>query len=285
MKKVLITGGNGFIGRHVKKYLLQKGYLVETPGSDELNVTKQEDWDGWKNKKIEHVVHLAGKTFVPDSWENPENFIYTNQIGTLQTIKFCRECDIGMTYISAYIYGQPKSNPIAESADVNPNNPYAKSKYMAEELCEFFCKYFDMNITTLRLFNVYGPGQNERFLIPFIVKQALEEEQVITVQDLEPKRDYIYIEDVCRAIELSINKTEGYHLFNIGSGESFSVREIIDKVQKMACIDKEVIGKNNVRRNELNDVIADIEKIGTEWGWKPQIGLEEGLKKCVEAMK
>lgn len=285
MKKILITGGKGFIGKHIEKYLAERGYEVETPSSDELNVLRQDDWDKWKEKEIAHIVHLAGKTFVPDSWEKPEEFFQVNTMGTLQTLHFCRKQHIGMTYISAYIYGQPKSNPIPEDADINPNNPYARSKYMAEELCEFFCKYFDMDISILRLFNVYGPGQQERFLIPFIIKQALSEEESITVQDVEPKRDYIYIDDVCHAIELSIQKTSGYHLFNIGSGESFSVREVIDKIQQVAHTDKKVYSKNNVRRNELNDVIANVERIKQEWGWEPQVTLEAGLLQCVEDLK
>lgn len=285
MEKILVTGGKGFIGKHIEKYLTERGYEVETPGSDVLNILRQDDWDKWKGKGITHVVHLAGKTFVPDSWEKPEEFFQVNTMGTLQALHFCREQHIGMTYISAYIYGQPKSNPIPEGADINPNNPYARSKYMAEELCEFFCKYFDMDISILRLFNVYGPGQQERFLIPFIIQQALSEEDSITVQDVEPKRDYIYIDDVCHAIELSVQKTLGYHLFNIGSGESFSVREVIDKVQYVAHTEKEVHSRNNVRRNELNDVIADIERIKQEWGWEPQVTLEAGLLQCVEDMK
>lgn len=285
MKKVLITGGNGFIGRNLTDYLKGKGYNVEAPSSQKLNVLQGKDWEALRGRNFDYLVHLAGKTFVPDSWEKPEDFFCVNTMGTLQAIKFCREQKINMTYISAYIYGQPESNPIAETALVKSNNPYAKSKYMAEELCEFYSKYFDMNISVLRLFNVFGPRQHERFLIPFIIEQVLTDGFKVEVQDLEPKRDYVYIEDVCRAIELSINKTKGYQLYNIGSGVSHSVREVIDMVQKIAHTNKEVISKNNVRRNELNDVIADISRIKTEWGWEPQFSLAEGLFHCMEGVK
>ncbi|MCI9421471.1 NAD-dependent epimerase/dehydratase family protein [Lachnospiraceae bacterium WCA-9-b2] len=282
MKKILITGGKGFIGSHITRYLKECGYDVIAPSSGELNVTKQDNWGKWKGKNVCHVLHLAGKTFIPDSWENPEQFFETNGIGTLNAVSFCKNQKIGMTYISAYIYGQPTYNPVPETAAVHPNNPYAKSKYMAEEICEFFGKYFGMDITVLRLFNVYGARQSERFLIPLIVSQALGERDRITVQDLEPKRDYVYIDDVCRAIELSVQKTKGYHLFNIGSGGSYSVREIIEKVQKAAGTKKSVSSVNKVRRNELNDVIADISSIQETWGWEPQITIEAGLLRCVE---
>lgn len=282
MPKVLITGGKGFIGKNLTDYLKNRGFQVENPSSKEFNVLKFCDLEQCREKGIEHIIHLAGKTFVPDSWKEPENFLRINVLGTLKVIELCKELGVGMTYVSAYIYGSVKDNPIAEDAPVLPNNPYAKSKYIAEELCEFFCDYLGMDISVLRLFNVYGPGQNEKFLIPYIIRQTMEDTNMISVQDLKPKRDYIYIEDVCRAIEISIYRTKGYHLFNVGSGESHSVLEVIELVQKIAGTNKSIVAKDNVRKNEINDVIADINKIQQEWGWVPVVSLENGLKKCME---
>lgn len=282
MPKVLITGGKGFIGKNLTDYLKNRGFQVENPSSKEFNVLKFCDLEQCREKGIEHIIHLAGKTFVPDSWKEPENFLRINVLGTLKVIELCKELGVGMTYVSAYIYGSVKDNPIAEDAPVLPNNPYAKSKYIAEELCEFFCDYLGMDISVLRLFNVYGPGQNEKFLIPYIIRQTMEDINMISVQDLKPKRDYIYIEDVCRAIEISIYRTKGYHLFNVGSGESHSVLEVIELVQKIAGTNKSIVAKDNVRKNEINDVIADINKIQQEWGWVPVVSLENGLKKCME---
>lgn len=282
MRNILITGGNGFIGRHLTAYLKKCGFTIHAPSSEELDVLCQNDWNEWNEKDIGHVIHLAGKTFVPDSWKNPEDFFDVNTLGTLNAIRFCRAQNIGMTYISAYIYGQPESNPIAETAKAVPNNPYAESKYQAEELCAFFCKYFEMNITVFRLFNVFGPGQKEHFLIPFIVKQIQDSSNAISVQDLAPKRDYIYVDDVCKVIEMSIYRTKGHQLYNIGSGISFSVEEVIETMQKIAGTEKQVISKNSVRKNELNDVVADISRIRNEWGWMPEVDLESGLARMME---
>ena len=135
----------------------------------------------------------------------------------------------------------------------------------------------------LRLFNVFGPGQKEHFLIPFLIKQIRDSKNTVSVQDLTPKRDYIYIEDVCKAIELSIHKTNGYQLFNIGSGRSFSVGEVIEMLQRISGTEKQVFCKNSVRKNELNDVIADISLIRSEWGWTPEVDLLSGLAKTMEA--
>lgn len=278
----MITGGNGFIGKHLKKYLEEKDYCVIAPNSKELNIMETENYKRYCVMNIQHVVHLAGKTFVPASWEIPKDFFMINTMGTMNLIEFCKKNGINMTYISAYIYGKPKSNPVNEMSEVKPNNPYAKSKYMAEELCEFYTSFFDMNISVLRLFNVFGPGQSEQFLIPLIIKQVLSESDVIEVQDLEPKRDYVYVEDVCRAIELSLKNTQGYQVYNVGSGESCSVRRIIEMVQKEAGTNKIVLSKSNIRRNELSDVVADISAISNKWRWSPAFSLKDGLKKCLQ---
>lgn len=278
---VLITGGSGFIGSHLDKFLRNRYHTISL-SSKEFELRKEQMFDTLEAENIRHVVHLAGKTFVPESWENPRIFYEINITGTLNVVEFCRKNSIGMTYISAYIYGQPERNPISETAAVNPNNPYAQSKYLAEQLCRFYCENFGMDITVLRLFNVFGPGQKEHFLIPYIIKQILDEGDTVHVQDLAPKRDYIYIDDVCKAIELSIKKTDGYQLYNIGSGRSYSVGEVIAMAQKIAGTDKTVISKNNVRRHELNDVIADISLVRREWGWEPDVSLETGLARCME---
>ena len=88
MKKVLITGGNGFIGRHLRRHLEMCGYEIFSPTSAELNILRQEDWEDWKTQNIEYVIHLAGRTFVTDSWENPEDFFKINTEGTLNVIRF-----------------------------------------------------------------------------------------------------------------------------------------------------------------------------------------------------
>lgn len=281
-RTILLTGGNGFIGKNVARYLRNKGFEVFSPSSLELNVLQKEDIKKWKAKQINHVVHLAGKTFVPDSWNVPENFFEVNVMGTINILKFCRENRISMTYISAYIYGSPAKNPISEMDSINPNNPYAKSKFIAEEICEFYCNYFNIDISVLRLFNVYGPGQSERFLIPLVINQALNRGDKIVVQNLKPKRDYIFIDDVCRAIEQSIYKTKDYHLFNVGSGISYSVEDIINMVQKELGINKKKISEQSERRNEMNDVIADINLIRETWDWKPEITIKDGLMICIK---
>lgn len=283
-EEVVITGGNGFIGRHLSKYL-QKKFGVISLNSETIDVTSIQDIELLDGKNIKHIVHLAGKTFVPESWEKPHAFFETNILGTLNILEYCRKNKTDMTYISAYTYGNVGSNPIAEITEAHPNNPYAESKYIAEELCRFYFQYFDVNITVLRLFNVYGAGQSDKFLIPYIIKQAKGDSDNIYVQNLQSQRDYVYIDDVCRAIEISIEKTKGFHMFNVASGRAYSVKEVIEYVQSILKIDKPVICKKFIRKNEINNVVADIGLIEKEWNWVPKFTLENGLKKYLEELK
>lgn len=281
MDKILITGGSGFIGQHLTKFLVQAGYEVETPSSAELDVSDIAAWDKWSGIDIRHVVHLAGKTFVPDSWRYPEQFFYVNTIGTLRALSFCQKNCIDMTYISAYVYGRPENNPISETDEVRPNNPYAESKYIGERLCKFYARNYNLNVSVLRLFNVYGKNQSRLFLIPSILDQVLKNDEIV-VQNLNVKRDFVYVQDVCRAVDLSIRKTSGFHIFNVGSGCSYSVKEIINFIQEVACTQKRVRETKEVRRNEIEDVIADIRNIKKEWNWEPEISIKEGIRHCME---
>lgn len=285
MDCVLVTGGSGFIGSHLCEHLQRDGFSVVVPSHQELDVCIKSGWAKYRNQGIGHVVHLAGKVFVPASWECPETFFSTNYIGTLNALEFCRRTGAGMTYLSSYVYGVPKRNPIKESDAVRPNNPYACAKYLGEELCRYYCELFSMNVTVLRPFNVYGQGQAEHFLIPHIIRQAAGTEAEITLQDLAPKRDYVYINDVCRAIESSIMNTRSFHMFNVGFGKSYSVEEVVNTIQNLLGTDKKVTSKNVVRKNELDDVVADISKIREEWGWTPTFDLESGLSQYIGSVQ
>ena len=102
------------------------------------------------------------------------------------------------------------------------------------------------------------------------------------MQDISPKRDYVYIDDICRAIECSVQNTENFHVFNVGCGKSCSVKEVVDMIQELLGTDKKVVSRNNVRKNELDDVVADTSKIREEWGWTPRFDLTSGLKAYVD---
>jgi nucleoside-diphosphate-sugar epimerase len=159
------------------------------------------------------------------------------------------------------------------------------SKILAESVCKFYSDNFDVKVNIIRPFNIYGPGQSDRFLIPEIILQTLSKAEEIKVQDLSPKRDFVYIDDLIDAIILSLNTEGNYNILNIGSGESYSVKEIIDLIQKIANTNKPVISNDNIRKNEIPDVIADISFAKEKLNWNPKFSFEDGLKKLVEYYK
>jgi nucleoside-diphosphate-sugar epimerase len=135
-------------------------------------------------------------------------------------------------------------------------------------------------------FNIFGPGQGYKFLIPKIIIDALDiSKTAIEVNSLEPKRDYVYVDDLVLAIVNTIDRTDKFSIFNIGSGTSYSVKEIIDIVQSIAKTNKQVLSRNTVRKNEVIDIYADISKARQELGFSPLFSLEAGIRKMIEYLK
>jgi nucleoside-diphosphate-sugar epimerase len=276
MNSILITGSNGFIGTALTRRLLDKKYTLYEFNEEDGDIAQKNALDQFDEYRIDHVVHLAGKTFVPHSWHDPYSFYTTNVMGSLSVLEFCKKHQISLTCLSSYLYGIPKHLPIAEDAELYPNNPYAHSKYLAEELCQFYHREFGIKIIIFRPFNVYGYGQSASFLIPAIIDQILHTNE-IKVNELVSKRDYIYLEDLVHAIILSLNTTLSFEIFNIGSGNSLSVKEVIDSIQEIFTTDKKVISQNMQRKNEIADTVANIDKAKQKLGWKPQYNFHDGI--------
>jgi len=280
LKKILVTGSDGFIGSVLVKRLLDEGMEVE--GLDLLHgdVTNPACFDRLTQKGFFHVVHLAGKTFVPDSWKNPRDFFRINLMGTVNVLEFCRNTGAGLTYISSYLYGSPEYLPVDENHPVKSYNPYSHSKLLADNTCQFYEKNFNLRVSVLRPFNAYGPNQPVHFIIPEIIQMVKDPTvEEVKVMDLRPKRDYIFIDDLVDAIFLSIGGEPG--IYNVGSGKSVSVEEIITKVMKISRISKPYKAKGTERQNEIFDLYAGVEKIRKTLGWEPKTSFEDGLKKCI----
>jgi nucleoside-diphosphate-sugar epimerase len=282
VSKILVTGASGFIGKALIKTLEAASFDIVPIDSAEGDIANRDILEKFGQYQIAHVFHLAAKTFVPDSWDDPLDFAQTNILGTLNVLEFCRKNHISMTYVSAYIYGPPDVLPIKEESAVRPNNPYALTKLLAEEACQFYATTYDLPLTIIRPFNVYGIRQSGNFLIPTIIRQALEEPQII-VKDLLPKRDFVYLEDLLSALLATLNVSlKGYNIYNIGSGISLSVKEVIDIIQDVTGTSKKVICEKIVRPNELMDVIADITKAKIELGWYPKYSFRAGIEDIIK---
>jgi len=281
MTKVLLSGATGFVGSRLgPKLLARPGYEVCALSSASGDVADPKTWSALPVTDV--VVHLAARTFVPDSWVEPAAFLGTNLLGTVNALEFCRSHKSRLVFLSSYLYGNPHSLPIAEDFDVLVNNPYALSKKLAEETCQFYSDCYGLDITILRVFNIYGGGQDDKFLIPSIVRQVQQGAE-INVKDLEPKRDFLYIDDLLDAVACAVEHPHRFEIFNIASGNSHSVREVIDCVQKITGRTVSVHSENVRRQNEIMDTRADITKARRMLGWEPRWSLEAGIAEICRA--
>ncbi len=284
---VLVTGASGFIGKALTAALLQAGHTVQpvdrSSGIDLL------DWaalEGTIVRKPDAIVHLAARSFVPDSYENPRAFYETNVLGTTNALELARRSGARFVFLSSYVYGTPSYLPIDEGHPLAAINPYAETKLMGEQLCAAYARHHGVATTVLRPFNVYGPGQDERFLIPSIIRQS--ETGRVALKDPRPRRDFVYVDDVVRAIMAA---TEAHRpaggdalpIVNIGSGRSHSLQEVLQLIQKNAPRPFEVHFSGETRPNEVLDTVSDIRKAAALLDWKPQVSLEQGLQKMLLA--
>lgn len=278
MPDVLITGANGFVGRQLTARLREEKHQVTALTHAAGNVADAATWASIPPHSF--VFHLASRTFVPDSWKDPAAFILTNAIGTLQALEYCRKHGASLIYVSSYLYGNPHTLPISENAPLFTPNPYALSKKNAEDFCVFYHQCYGVNVTILRPFNVYGEGQGRHFLIPQLVEQAVYE-QAFHVKDLEPRRDYLHLDDFIRAL-IATSCLSGLHIINLGSGKSHSVQEIIQTICQLEGKNYPIQDDGLRRPNEIMDTIADITLAGELLQWKPAISLEEGITRMLQ---
>ena len=279
---ILVTGASGFIGTHLVAALKKKGghEIYQHSIADGDIASCSLDFVG-----VRHVFHLAGKTYVPDSWKCPRDYYEANVLGTANVLEFCRRNRASITVISSYVYGKPQSLPIREDHKLQPLNPYAHSKILAEEISNYYRAQFEIGVNIVRPFNVYGPGQTGPFLIPVLIRQALDPSaEWISVADLRPRRDYLHVRDLISLLLATTNCAEG-SVFNAGSGRSFSIQELVDSINRLIPLPKPVVSREEFRQEEVLDVVADISRAGIMLNWRPQIGLDEGLKETLVWMK
>ena len=229
---ILVTGSSGFIGSHLVSELKEKGHRVYgVSRSEGYDICDHTTYDAFLDEHITVVFHCAGKTHLTGNRQGVDLFYNVNTLGTQKVLEFCRHINAQLIYLSSYVYGVPQYLPIDENHPVLPHNVYAHSKYLAEELCEFYARIFGLNVVILRPFNIYGKGQREPFLIPQVVRQVYENATVY-VNNGVPKRDFLYIDDFVAACFAAIGYDKKYSIFNIGSGISLSVEDIVKTIIK-----------------------------------------------------
>ena len=277
-KRILVTGSSGFVGGPLIEELKGHNVKVVTLTDENSNKIDVRNWQKIKEiEDIDIVYHLAAITYVPFSFENPRETYDVNVLGTLNILELCRLRDVEkIVFASSYVYGQPRYLPVDETHPLQPTNPYARSKVLAEDLCTAYYEDYGLRCVILRPFNIYGEGQSNNFLIPSILGQLAKGN--IELNNSEPKRDFVYISDINDAYIKAGEFSKDFEIFNIGYGKSYSAKEIVDKLINLCGKDVKVDYKNVRRRNEIMDTIANSKKAKIKLGWKPKVGIDEGLK-------
>lgn len=289
--KILVTGGAGFIGSHLVKKLIENGNDVvilddlstgrkeSIPGNVELiegDIRRLEDVK--KVGKVDAVYHLAAQVSVPRSIEDPAGTSITNITGTINVLNENR--DSAFVYVSsAAVYGNAPV-PVSEDTPFDPLSPYGMSKVCSEEFCKLYEKLYDMKIAVVRPFNVYGPGQ---IFNPYsgVITKFIENEKrgksLIIHGDGNQTRDFIHLEDTTNALILVLGKKG---IYNVASGEPTKIKELANLVARFSK-KKIKIEYSKEEKGQIRHSYADISKINKEFGFKPTISLEKGIKKLM----
>jgi len=274
MTKILVTGSKGFIGKQVLKQLKKSEIVLDSINSKQIDL--QNIKEVMKIKPADIVIHLGGKT-KKDLSKN--EYFNNNVLGTLNILEYCMEKNIKkLIFVSSYVYGNPKYLPIDEKHPVSPHNEYTKSKHLAEQLCEFYAKNYNLNVVILRPFNIFGKTSKGDFLISNLFRSIKTNEKIL-IFNKNSKRDFLYIDDFVDVI-LEIKDLDiKFDIFNIGSGLSISFKEIINEIEKITSkkIDLEYREEQEIFIEEIR---ADISKIKQKIKWNPKISISEGLQKC-----
>ncbi len=272
---IAVTGHTGFIGQYLVSALKNEGIsIIGLARSNGIDITRPNAFDGIGHFDV--LIHLAGQSFVPLSFKTPALFYNDNFIGTLHCLEACREKNAKIIFLSSYVYGQPQHLPISETHPISPTNPYMSSKYLSEQLCQSYYRDFNVPVCIIRPFNVYGKGQGDHFLIPTIVNQLPTGQ--VKLQDPTPRRDFIHVMDLVDAIIKLIDFKSHHSIYNIGSGVSTSIGDIIAVLKSNLFIgEKQVFFSNEKRANEVNETRADISKAWEDIKWQPKRIFEDEL--------
>jgi nucleoside-diphosphate-sugar epimerase len=264
----------------------------------------------WALNKVkpEIVFHLAAEPYIPLSYAYPERFMRTNYAGTLNVLMACRTFEVKRVihYSSSEIYGTAQFKaeatdpevwdgnmkegttlPMTEGHPTYPQSTYAVSKLAADNLCRVLWKEHEIPVTVVRPFNCYGPRETHPYIIPDVIAQFTKHGEA-HVGNLDSRRDFTYVSDHARAVALLAEKDgqEG-EVFNIGTGKAWSMREVVDSLNKIILngAGKVTISQSRFRPFEVDELICDSQKLRNLTGWSPEVGFQEGLQRTVDWYK
>lgn len=298
MSRILITGASGFIGSNLAAYLQKKNhdiigwdrqlnnqafYSEEIDLSDDNGVVK-----AIENCKPDIIIHCAGSADVRKSVLNPHDDFMGNVVITHNLLFALHKLEMNHTRFvflsSAGVYGNPQELPIRESALLKPLSPYALHKEMCEKSCEYFHENYNMDIKIARIFSAYGTGLKKQIFWDMYCKYMANGRLNMFGTGKE-SRDYIFIDDVVKSLELIAKSDSDDFIFNVASGKETTIREATELFADILGESRDIISFNNVvREGDPINWRADISRI-ENLGFSPTIELKDGLAKYVDWLK
>jgi len=292
--RALITGVNGFVGPHLRKHLLDKGFEafgIDISSGELVDyivdlLDNQAIHDIMSKIKPNFIFHLAAQSSVKLSFSDPELTMKVNVQGTknlLDAVKANAPNARVLIVGSADVYGTPKKVPVTEDSGLNPVSPYGKSRLEQEKLA----LSYGLNLIISRSFTHTGPGQKPIFVCSDFAKQIAEiengKEAVINAGNIDVKRDFTDVRDIVRAYLLALEKCSFNEVYNICSGNIYLIRKILDIL--LGLTDKQIQVKGDLtkfRKNEILLMEGDNSKFVEETGWKSVIPMEKTLKDLLD---
>jgi len=309
MKKILVTGADGFIGSHLVERLVELGYKVKAfvfynsfnswgwidsfdkQIKDNIEIFSGDirDTNGVYEsmKDVSAVFHLAALIGIPFSYHSPDSYVDTNIKGTLNVLQAARKFDIERILVTSTseVYGTAKFVPITETHPFQGQSPYSATKIGADRIAESFYRSFNLPVTIVRPFNTYGPRQSARAIIPTIITQLIAGVNKIKLGDLTPTRDFVYVKDTVEGfIEIfESDKTIGEEI-NIATQSEISIGELANLIIKLMNKECE-IETDEIRirpsNSEVKRLFGSNEKLLKLTNWKKEFDIETGLQNTI----
>ncbi len=313
MKRVLVTGADGFIGSHLTESLLEKGYEVKAftlynsfntwgwldtlpkEKLDQIEIFSGDvrDPNGVREamRGVDGVFHLAALIAIPFSYHSPDSYVDTNIKGTLNVLQAARELGTERIMITSTseVYGTAQYVPIDEKHPFQGQSPYSATKIGADRLAESFYRSFNLPVSIVRPFNTYGPRQSARAVIPTIISQLLSGKKEIKLGSLTPTRDFNYVKDTAAgfiAIAES-DQTIGEEI-NIATQQEISIGELAGEIISQISPDAKIVcDEQRLRpeKSEVNRLLGANEKIKRLTTWEPQYTFAQGIAETIGWMK
>lgn len=305
MKKVVVTGGAGFIGSHIVEEAIAEGCQVVVV--DNLHSGNISNIEPFLDKEQVHFVnadigniddirkafagaetvfHLGALISVPESMSKRAEYVHANASGTLGVLEACRLEGVSNIVLSssAAIYGDNPTIPKREDMLPESKSPYAVTKLDGEYYCDMYRHQHGLNATSLRYFNVFGPRQDPQSqyaaAVPIFISKALKNEPIVIYGDGEQTRDFIYVKDVVQANFLAAKQEVG-GVFNVAWGQRITIKDLAHKIVELTNSQSEIQYLPE-RPGDVRHSMADNQKIVHELGFQPTSDLQTGLAQTIE---